>query len=59
MFDLKGIYCPIATPFIDDKIAYDKLDENLDFWISSKLEGIVVMVPTASSYRCGKARKRS
>ena len=43
MFDLKGIYCPIATPFIDDKIAYDKLDENLDFWISSKLEGIVVM----------------
>ena len=54
MFDLKGIYCPIATPFIDDKIAYDKLDENLDFWISSKLEA-----PMASSYRCGKARKRS
>lgn len=43
MFNLKGIYCPIATPFIDDKIAYDKLDEHLEFLISSKLEGIVVM----------------
>ena len=43
MFDLKGIYCPIATPFVNDKIAYDKLDENLTFWTSSKLEGIVVM----------------
>ncbi len=43
MFELKGIYCPIATPFIDGKIAYDKLDKNLDFWLSSKLEGIAVM----------------
>lgn len=43
MLELKGIYSPIATPFIDDEIAYDKLDENLEFWTASKLEGIVVM----------------
>lgn len=43
MFELKGIYSPIATPFFDGKIAYDKLDQNLTFWLSSKLEGIVVM----------------
>lgn len=43
MFELKGIYCPIATPFVNDKIAYDKLDQNMEFWTSSKLEGIVVM----------------
>jgi 4-hydroxy-2-oxoglutarate aldolase len=43
MYELKGIYCPIATPFINEKIAYDKLDQNMAFWLSSKLEGIVVM----------------
>ena len=43
MFTLKGIYTPIATPFKDDKIDYEALGKNLDFWCSSKLEGIVVM----------------
>jgi len=43
MFTLKGVYTPIATPFTDGKIDYDKLEENLKFWCSSKLDGIVVM----------------
>ena len=43
MFKLHGIYAPIATPFINGKIAYDKLDKNLDFWLASDLEGTVVM----------------
>ena len=43
MFELKGIYTPIATPFEGDAIAYDKLEKNLDFLLTSKLEGIVVM----------------
>ncbi len=43
MFTLKGAYTPIATPFENGKIAYDKLEKNLEFWLSSKLEGIVVM----------------
>jgi len=43
MFKLHGIYAPIATPFADGKIAYDKLEKNLDFWLKSDLEGIVVM----------------
>src|SRR5450756_63776 len=43
MFKLYGIYAPIATPFVDGKIAYDKLEKNLDFWLKSDLEGIVVM----------------
>src|SRR5450830_429719 len=43
MFKLRGIYAPIATPFVDGKIAYDKLEKNLDFWLKSDLEGIVVM----------------
>jgi len=43
MFKLQGIYAPIATPFCDDKIAYDKLEKNLKFWMESDLTGIVVM----------------
>ena len=43
MFELHGIYAPIATPFAQGKIAYDKLEKNLDFWLGSDLTGIVVM----------------
>lgn len=43
MFKLEGIYAPIPTPFINDEIAYDKLAENMGFWLDSKISGIVVM----------------
>jgi 4-hydroxy-2-oxoglutarate aldolase len=43
MFKLHGVYAPIATPFADGKIAYDKLEQNLEFWLESDLTGIVVM----------------
>ena len=43
MFNLHGIYAPIATPFAGGKIAYDKLERNLNFWLESDLSGIVVM----------------
>jgi 4-hydroxy-2-oxoglutarate aldolase len=43
MFNLHGIYAPIATPFAGGEIAYDKLENNLSFWLGSDLEGIVVM----------------
>jgi 4-hydroxy-2-oxoglutarate aldolase len=43
MFKLHGIYAPIATPFAGGEIAYDKMEKNLDFWLGSDLEGIVVM----------------
>ncbi len=43
MFKLYGIYAPIATPFKKGKIAYDKLEKNLKFWLKSDLSGLVVM----------------
>jgi 4-hydroxy-2-oxoglutarate aldolase len=43
MFKLHGIYAPIATPFANGMIAYDKLEKNLKFWLESDLTGIVVM----------------
>jgi len=27
--DLNGIFPPITTPFVDDKVAYDKLASNI------------------------------
>lgn len=39
----KGIYAPIPTPFIDEDIAYEKLEENLQKWGSTGLSGIVVL----------------
>ena len=43
MFKLYGVYAPIPTPFINGEIAYDKLEQNMKFWLGSKLAGIVVM----------------
>ena len=40
---LYGIYAPIPTPFENDEVAYDKLVVNMDYWLDSKLSGIVVM----------------
>ncbi|MCB8815162.1 4-hydroxy-tetrahydrodipicolinate synthase [Desulfosporosinus shakirovi] len=42
-FELKGVYAPIPTPFVDGEIAYDKLERNLEYWLDSKLEGLVVL----------------
>ena len=39
---LKGIMPPIATPFLNNEVAYDKLKENLSTWNKTKLNGYVV-----------------
>lgn len=43
MFKLQGVYAPIPTPYLNDEIAYEKLDKNLDHWLETKLSGLVVM----------------
>lgn len=40
---IRGIFAPITTPFADEEIAYDKLEENLGRWGQTGLAGIVVM----------------
>lgn len=39
----KGIFAPIPTPFVDEEIAYEKLEENLSKWGKTGLAGVVVM----------------
>ncbi len=58
MFKLHGVYAPIATPFQNNEIAYGKLAENLDFWLSTKLEGLVVMGSNGEFVVLSPAEKR-
>ncbi len=39
---IKGIFAPIPTPFINEEIAYDKLEENVAKWGKTRLSGLVV-----------------
>jgi len=41
--DLHGVFPPITTPFIDGKIAYDKLASNVAKWNRTGLKGYVVL----------------
>lgn len=38
----KGIFAPIPTPFLDEEIAFDKLEENVAKWGKTRLAGLVV-----------------
>jgi len=40
---IEGIFAPIPTPFVDEEIAYDKLEENLAKWGETGLAGVVVL----------------
>ncbi|GAG69021.1 unnamed protein product [marine sediment metagenome] len=39
--NLKGIFPPIATPFIKGKVAYDKLASNVEKWGKTGIRGFV------------------
>jgi 4-hydroxy-2-oxoglutarate aldolase len=41
--DLHGVFPPITTPFIDGKVAHDKLGSNIEKWSKTGLKGIVVL----------------
>ena len=41
--DLHGIFPPITTPFVDGKVAHDKLESNIERWSQTGLKGFVVL----------------
>lgn len=43
MKKLYGIFPPITTPFVNDELAIDKLQENILKWNNTQLSGYVVM----------------
>ena len=58
MFELKGIYTPIATPFTGDEIDYDKLGSNLEKLAASRLDGLVVMGSNGEFLALTESEKR-
>lgn len=46
---LKGIFCPVVTPFTGGGIAVDGFRRNIDFWTSTGLSGYVVLGSTGEA----------
>jgi 4-hydroxy-2-oxoglutarate aldolase len=56
--DLNGIFPPIPTPFIDDKVAYDKLAFNIEKWGQTGLTGFVVLGSNGEYVSLSEEEKR-
>jgi len=41
--DLHGIFPPITTPFIDGRVAHDRLASNIEIWGKTGLKGLLVL----------------
>ena len=46
---LEGIFCPIITPFVNDRVSADKLSFNLDKFNSTDLDGYVLFGSTGEA----------
>ena len=57
--NLEGIFPPIATPFVNGKVAHDRLRENLDKWNKTKLVGYVVFGSNGESVYLDQEEKLS
>ncbi|MCF8260634.1 MAG: dihydrodipicolinate synthase family protein [Melioribacteraceae bacterium] len=54
---IKGIFPPIPTPFVDNKISIEKLKFNIQKWNSTSLSGYVVMGSNGESVYLTKKEK--
>ena len=56
--DLNGIFPPITTPFMDGKVAYDKLVSNIEKWGQTGLKGFVVLGSNGEYVSLSEEEKR-
>jgi len=56
--DLNGIFPPVTTPFLDDKVAYDKLASNIEKYGRTSLKGIVVLGSNGEYVSLSEEEKR-
>ena len=56
--DLNGIFPPVTTPFVDGKVAYDKLAANIEKYGRTGLKGIVVLGSNGEYVSLSEAEKR-
>ena len=57
--DLNGIFPPIPTPFINEKVAYDKLAANIERWNGTGLKGFVVLGSNGEYVSLSEEEKRA
>ena len=57
--DLHGVFPPINTPFIDGKVAYDKLASNIEKWSRTGLKGFVVLGSNGEYVYLSEEEKRT
>ncbi len=57
--DLNGIFPPIPTPFINEKVAYDKLAANIECWNPTGLKGFVVLGSNGEYVSLSEEEKRA
>ena len=57
--DLNGIFPPIPTPFIKEKVAYDKLAANIQRWNTTGLKGFVVLGSNGEYVALSENEKRT
>jgi len=56
--DLNGIFPPVTTPFMDDKVAYDKLASNIEKYGQTGIKGIVVLGSNGEYVSLSEEEKR-
>ena len=56
--ELNGIFPPVTTPFMDDKVAYDKLASNIEKYGRTSLKGIVVLGSNGEYVSLSEEEKR-
>jgi 4-hydroxy-2-oxoglutarate aldolase len=57
--ELNGIFPPIPTPFINEKVAYDKLAANIERWNPAGLKGYVVLGSNGEYVSLSEEEKRA
>ncbi len=57
--ELNGIFPPIPTPFIKEKVAYDKLAANIERWNATGLKGYVVLGSNGEYVSLSEEEKRA
>ena len=57
--ELNGIFPPIPTPFVNQKVAYDKLSANIERWNPTGLKGYVVLGSNGEYVALSEQEKRA
>ncbi len=57
--DLHGIFPPITTPFVNGKVAHDKLASNIEKWSLTGLKGFVVLGSNGEYVSLSEKEKRT